>query len=221
MTGQSLGSAGAFLRFCGGSLLIGGVLAALLNSILTPLLPFDAGSIAVYTSTTLGIRLPLAALSVALTTVGCVGLYLAQAHRLRFGALAFLLAGAGGFMGFAAECVQFTLVRDLAFQAPETLERLEASDALSRYDLGFMIAVSTFAVGWIAVAVVTLRAGVLGRRGPLALIAGLFLLPILGGLAGLWGAVAGNIVLGAGWALLGLDLIRVAGASTSSPSGAD
>lgn len=211
MARQSLGAAEAFLRFSGNSLLIGGVLAALANLILTPLLPLDAGSIAVSTSTELAIRLWLAAISVALTIVGCVGLYLVQAHRLRIGALAFLLAGVGGLMAFCAECVQFTLVRDLAFQVPETLEKLESDGELSRYDLGFAIAVTTFAVGWLAVAIVTLRTGVLSRRGPVTLIAGMILVPILGGLIpGVWGAVAGNVVLGCGWALLGLDLRRSA-----------
>ena len=149
------GTSAAFLRFSGSSLLVGGVLAALLNLVLTPQLPIDAGTLAVSTSAAFGIRQPLAALSVALTIVGCVGLYLAQAHRLRFGALAFLVAGVGGLMAFCAECVQFTLIRDLAFQAPDTLEKLEGAGALSRYDLGFAIAVATFAVGWLAVAVVT------------------------------------------------------------------
>lgn len=206
MTKAPTDKADGFLRFSGSALFLGGVLAALLNLILTPMLPTDQGSIAVLTSTVLGIRLPLAAVSVALTTLGCVGLYLVQAHRLRAGALAFLIAGAGGLMAFCAECVQFTLVRDLAFEAPEVFERLESSGALRRYDFGFAIAVATFALGWLAVAAVTLRARVLPRRGPLALLAGLVLLPALGGLLGLWGAVAGNLVLGSGWALLGLDL---------------
>ncbi len=208
MTRPSLGAAEPFVRFAGSSLLAGGVLAALLNLVLTPLLPTDADSITVATSTALGIRLPLAAASVALTTVGCVGLYLAHAHRLRYGALAFLLAGVGGLMAFCVECVQFTLIRDLAFQAPETLERLQEAGELGRYDLGFAIAVATFAVGWIAVAIVVWRAGVLSRRGPLTLLAGVLLMPVLGGLIGVWGAVAGNLVLGGGWALLGSDLRR-------------
>ncbi len=211
MTRPSLGAAEGFLRFSGSSLLAGGVLAALVNLVLTPMLPLDEGSIAVSTSTVIVIRLPLAAVSVALTTVGCIGLYLAQAHRLRFGALAFLLAGAGGLMAFGIECVQFTLIRDLAFQAPDILERLESAGELSRYDLAFAIGVATFAVGWLAAAVVTLRAGVLSRRGPLTLIAGMLLVPVLSGLIpSVWGAVAGNVVLGSGWALLGLDLRRSA-----------
>jgi hypothetical protein len=197
------------IKFSGGSLLTGGVLAALVNAVLTPLLPTDAGSVAVFTSTAFGIRMPLAAASVALVTIGCVGLYLAQADRLRFGSIAFLVAGVGGMMAFCAECVQFTLIRDLAFEAPETLERLEEAGQLARYDLAFAIAVTTFAVGWLAVAVVTLRAGVLSRRGPIVLLLGMLLVPVLGGLAGIWGAVAGNVVLGAGWALLGLDLGQV------------
>jgi hypothetical protein len=203
-------SLAAFFRFTGGALFIGGALAALLNLTLTPMLPVESGSIAVSTSTVLLVRLSLAAVSVVLTTLGCVGLYLAQAHRLRFGALAFLVAGTGGFMTFAVECVQFTLVRDLAFEAPETLVRLQESGALSRFDLGFAIAVSTFALGWLAVAIVTFSAGVLSRRGPLTLIAGMVLVAALGALFGIWGAVAGNVVLGSGWAFLGWDLRRSA-----------
>ena len=199
-----------FIRFSGGSLFAGGVLAALVNAILTPLLPADGGSVAVVTSTAFGIRMPLAAVSIALVTVGCVGLYLVQADRLRLGAIAFLFAGIGGMIAFCLECVQFTLVRDLAFEAPETLEMLEESGRLARYDLGFAIGLATFALGWLAVAVVTLRAGVLDRRGPILLLLGMFLVPILGAAAGVWGAVAGNIVVGAGWALMGLDLSRTA-----------
>jgi hypothetical protein len=198
----------AFLRFSGGALLGGGLLAALLNLILTPQLPAGAGSVAVNTSIAFGVRMPLAAASVALTTLGCIGLYLAQAHRVRLGALAFLVAGIGGLMAFCGECVQFTLVRDLAFAAPETLERLEEAGSLVRYDTAFAIAIGTFTVGWLAVAIVTLRAGVLRRRGPATLILGMFLVPLLGAVAGMWGAVAGNVVLGSGWALLGFDLRR-------------
>ena len=190
--------------------MLGGALAALLNLILSPMLPVDAGSIELMTSTVLGIRLPLAAVSVALVTLGCIGLYLAQADRLRWGGLAFLIGFLGGLTAFAIEAVQVTLVRDLAFQAPEVLERLQSSGALVRYDVAFAIGAGIFVVGWLAVAAVTLRAGVLARRGPFALIGGLFLVPILGGLLGIWGMVAGNVVLGAGWVLLGLDLRRVA-----------
>ncbi len=210
MTHQSPDALRPFIRLSGTSLLAGGLLAALLILILTPMLPIEAGSIAVGTSVALGIRLPLAAASVALTLLGCVGLYLAQAQRLRLGGFAFLVAGIGGLMTFCVECVQFTLIRDLAFQVPETLKRLEDAGDLSRYDLGFAIAVGTFTLGWLAVAIVTLRARVLGRRGPLLLIAGMVLVPLLGGLLGVWGAVAGNVVLGGGWALLGLDLRRLA-----------
>lgn len=208
-----LGAAQAFVPFAGTSLFAGGLLAALLNLVLTPQLPTDGGSIAVMTSTAFAIRMPLAATSLVLVTIGCVGLYLVHAHRLRLGSVAFLVAGIGGMMSFCAECVQFTLIRDLAFQAPETLERLENAGELSRYDLAFAIAVAVFALGWLAVAVVMLRAGVLGRRGPWAFIVGMFLVPLLGAAGGVWGAVAGNVVLGGGWALLGLDLRRSASIS--------
>ena len=54
-----------FVRACGAALFAGGVLAATLNLVLTPLLPVDAGSTAVSSSLAFGIRQPLAAVSVA------------------------------------------------------------------------------------------------------------------------------------------------------------
>lgn len=198
-------------RFTGGCLLLGGVLAALVNLVLTPLLPTDGGTVAVSTSAAFALRMPLAAAVVALTALGLIGLYLVQAHRLRLGALAFLVAGIGSLMVFHTEVVQVTLIRDLALATPETLERLEREGRLGLYDLSFMVAVGTFTVGWLAVLAVTLRARVVDRRGPLTVLAALFLIPILGGLAGIWGAVLGNLALGAGWALLGHD-VRTAAA---------
>lgn len=201
----------AFVRFAGGSLLVGGVLAALVNAILSPMLPADDGSIAVYTSTAYGIRMPLAALVVALVTAGSVGLYLAQAHRLRFGALAFLFAGFGGLMVFWAEAAQATLIRDLAFGDAKALQALEEAGALIRWDVTFAVAAGVFMIGWLAVGVLTWRLGVLERRGAVLLLAGMFLVPLLGALAGIWGASVGNVVLGSGWALLGFDLRRSTG----------
>lgn len=196
------------IRIGAAALVAGGVLAGLINAILTPLLPADEGSVAVNTSTAFGIRMPIAAAVVVLLTLGCLGLYLRHADRLRFGALAFLIAGIGGMMAFGVESVQFTLVRDLAFAAPEMLEKLEDAGELRRYDLAFGIGAGTFAVGWLAVAILTMRLKVLPRRGPLTLLAGMFVVPILGGAGGLWGAAIGNLVLGGGWALLGVDLGR-------------
>ncbi len=200
-----------FIRVTGAALASGGLLAALLNLILTPQLPTDGGSVAVATSTAFGIRMPLAAASVALVTLGLVGLYLAQAHRMRWGSVWFLISGLGGMTTFCIECVQFTLVRDLAFNAPETLERLEEAGQLARYDLGFAIGAAIFFVGWIGVAIVTWRIGLLNRRGSIALLAGMLLALGLGVSVGIWGAVVGNAVLGAGWILLGLDLRRAIG----------
>ena len=55
----------------------------------------------------------------------------------------------------------------------------------------------------------TLRAGVLARRGPVVLLLGMFLATLLGALVpGMRGAVVGSVVLGGGWVLLGLDLRR-------------
>lgn len=68
MSNEDRGTIVSLTRFCAASLIAGGSLAALLNLVLTPLLPIGEGSIAVATSTALGIRLPIAAASVVLTT---------------------------------------------------------------------------------------------------------------------------------------------------------
>ena len=196
------------IRACGTALALGGLVAAGLNLVLTPRLPVSEGLSAVAASSAFGLRMPLAALVVVLTLAGCLGLYLVQAHRLRWGWLVFLITAVGSLMVFCIECVQFTLVRDLAFAIPDQLEQLDADGALSRYDTGFAIGGATIALGWIGVAGVTLATKAIARRGPLALLAGILLIPILGAAVGLWGAVAGNVVLGAGWFLMGLDLRR-------------
>src|SRR5262249_50639994 len=99
------------------------------------------------------------------------------------------------------------IVRDLARRAPEGLTALEAGPHPSLYDLGALIAITTFSVGWLALAGSTLRTGIPSRPAGGLVIAGFFAIPLFGALlAAPWGAILGNIILGSGWFWLGFRL---------------
>jgi hypothetical protein len=196
-----------FVRWTARALAAGGVLTALINLGLTPLLPAHAPYARTAASSLFLWRQALSALAAALLLAGSVGVYLRQAARAgRFGAVAFAVAFLGSALLFATEWAEVFLVRTLAVRTPEALTALEAGHGPTLYDLGAMAALGVFELGWIALAGWSLRAGVVSRRGPALVIAGLLVIPLLGAVAGTWGAVAGNVVLGAGWFVLGRDL---------------
>ena len=199
------------MRFCGSSLIAAGALAALANVVWTPRLPYSEGTVAVASSSAFFARMGLASASVALLALGVIGLYLAHADRLRLGAFTFLLAGFGCVLTFWLEFVQFTLIRDLATTIPQVFARIEGDGSLTAYDRAFAVSAGVFALGWIAMSIVILRQGLLPWRGPAAFLSGLVLVPVLGAtMPGLWGAVAGNVIVALGWVLLGVDLRAVA-----------
>jgi hypothetical protein len=195
-----------FLRWTGLALACGGALTFLLNASLTPLLPRGGSFVETARSSVFLWRQSAAALAVALLLFGSVGLYLRQAERAgRFGAIAFAAAFLGSALVLATEWTQIFDVRDLAFRAPDTLRALEAGRGPHLSDIGALIALGIFTLGWIALAVSTLRAGLLSRRAATLVIVGFFAIPLLGA-AGLWGAVAGNAILGSGWCWLGWEV---------------
>ena len=90
---------------------------------------------------------------------------------------------------------------------PKTLTTLQAGPGPSLFDVGALVAVGTFALGWVALAVVTLRARILSRGAAILVIAGFFATPSLQPLLpGVWGAVVSNSILGAGWFWLGYEI---------------
>jgi hypothetical protein len=185
------------------------MLTFLINAGLTPLLPTHAPFAETAASTLFLWRQSASALAAALLLLGSIGLYLRQAERAgRFGAVAFLMAFLGSALLLATEWNEVFLVRDLALQVPNALQMLDAGHHPSLYDLGAIISLGTFTIGWLALAVQTLRAGIFSRRAASLVIAGFLLIPLLGAV-GVWGVVLGNAVLGSGWFLLGCELRKM------------
>jgi hypothetical protein len=202
----------SFLRWSGTSLALGGALTLLINVILTPLLP-PGGHLADVAQTSLFLwRQSASALSVALLLLGSVGLYLTYAdHAGRFGAAAFALAFFGSALALCIEWSEVFLVRDLAFRAPNAVDVLDAGQGRSIFDIGSIFSVSAFALGWVLLAIASLRAG--GPRWASAgVIAGFLLNPILAAaLPGVAGPVLANVVLGSSLFWLGNHVRRGAG----------
>lgn len=198
------------LRWSGVGLAAGGALTLLINAALTPRLPAHAPFAETAASPLFVWRQGTSAVAAVCLLFGAVGLHLRQAARAGwFGALAFALAFLGGATLFAVEWGEVFVVHPLALAAPPALAALEpAHGGPGLYDIGSMIAFSAFALGWILLAIATLRAGVLPRAAAWLVIAGLFATPLLGAVLHVWGAVAGNAILGAGWCWLGLEVAR-------------
>ncbi len=199
-----------FARWSGTALIAGGVLTLFVNAILTPLLPHHVSFALTAASQVFLWRQSASAVAAAVLLFGCVGLYLRQADRAgAFGATAFIVAFIGNALLLAAEWNEIFLVRDLALRAPAALRALDSGRGPSLYDLGAMIPLALFTLGWLALAGSTLRTGILSRHAAGLVIAGLFAIPMLSAaLPRLWGAIAGNAILAAGWIWLGYDMRR-------------
>lgn len=200
----------SFLRSSGWALALGGALTFLINAVLTPFLPKNAVFSAVAVSPIFLWRQSSSALAAMLLLFGAVGLYLRQAKRGNwFGAAAFAMAFVGSALLVATEWNQVFDTRDLALRAPATLDALNSGRGMNLPDLGALIALVTFTVGWIALAAWTLHARIFPRLAAVLVIAGFFLIPVLHAvLPGSWGDGLGNGVLGAGWFWLGIALYR-------------
>ncbi len=197
-----------FIGWSGIALAAGGVLTVVINAALTPLLPSDASYAETAASTVFLWRQSLSALAAALLLGGSVGLYLRHTERAgRLGGVAFTLAFVGNALLLAHEWSQIFFVRGLALAAPAVLDKLDAAKGPSLHDVGALAALGAFAVGWIALAISMLFSGAYARRGPLLVIAGLFVGPLLSAaMPGAWAAILGSAVLGAGWIMLGHEL---------------
>ena len=198
--------------------LTGGSLIALINIGLTPLFTPDASFAELAASRVFAWRQGLAIVATLLLCLGSLPLYLGQAERTGvFGAIAFLLAFLGSAFMVAHEWNQFFFVRDLALHIPASLEALENVSGMTLFDISALVAVSTFTLGWIGFAASMLACRLYSRAGPIVLIAGFFLLPILGAtLPALWGQIIGNLLLGTGWVLLGRQLLLFAKAHNAA-----
>jgi hypothetical protein len=201
----------SFVRWAGAALAAGGALTLAINVGLTPFLPQHASFAATAASSVFLWRQSASALAVAFLLFGSVGMYLRQADRAGyFGGTAFVLTLLGTALVLATEWTEVFLIRDLALRVPDALRALDAGPRPSRYDLGAMIPIGTFMLGWVALAASTIRTLRTFRPAAGLLVAGLFSIPLLSAaLPGIWGAVLGNVILGSGWFWLGHDLYTV------------
>ena len=188
----------------------GGVLLIFVNAVLTPMLPLNVPFTEIMASDAFVWRLSIASLTVFLFMVGSPGLHTYQASASGlFGKVAFILTFLGCAFLFAHEWGQVFFVHSIAVAAPDALQAMEDAEGLNLYDLEAMLALSFFALGWLAFAVSMLVAKVFSRLGPALVIAGFFAVPILTAATSvIVGGALGNAVLGAGFILLGRDLIR-------------
>jgi hypothetical protein len=197
------------MRWTGVALACGGALTILVNIALTPLLPAHVPFAHSASSWVFLWRQGASAVAGACLLLGVVGIHLAQAGRSgRFGAVTFAVALLGSALLLATEWNEVFVITDLARRAPDALNALEGGRGLHRDDLGAMIALATFTLGWLGLALATLRAHVLPRPAAWLVIAGLCVIPLLGAAFGRWGAIAGNAVLGTGWCWLGWGVQR-------------
>jgi hypothetical protein len=196
-----------FCRWTGAALALAGLLTFLINVGLTPLLPPGAPYAETAASTVFLWRQSASSLVAVLLLFGSTGLYFRQTEQAgRFGVIAFILAFVGSALLLATEWGEVFLVRELALRAPNAVQALDAPPHPNLYDFGAIISFSFFTVGWLALAISTFRVRILSRFAAGLVIAGFFLIPLLGAL-GIWGAVLGNAVLGFGLFWLSRDLI--------------
>jgi hypothetical protein len=197
-------------RGAGLALICAGVLNVVTNSVLTPLLPRGASFAHTVASPAFAWRQSVASVCALLLLFGSVGLYLRLSERVgKPGAVAFGLAFCGSALLLGVEWSQLFDLRDFARRAPEALDALNAKHGLSFSDIGGLIVLSTFTIGWLALAGVTIWARSVSRMAASLVIAGFFLIPMLHPLLpGPLGAIVGNVVLGIGWMWLGVELWR-------------
>jgi len=195
----------AFIRWSGLSLAAGGVLTILINACLTPLMLMHRPFAETAASAMFLYRQSTSAVAVGLLLFGCIGAHLVHGDpRPRFGAVAFAMAFLGSALMLAWEWVDIFIIRDLAMRAPSALDILEKAPITSPYNLGALIPISLFTLGWIAFSIAVLRAKQLPRHAAALVIAGFFALPLLTAAIGpKWGGALGNAILGSGFVLLG------------------
>ena len=181
-----------------------------MNSVLTPLLPRGVSFAQTVASPVFAWRQSIASVCAALLLFGTVGLYLRQSQKAgKLGAVAFALGFCGSALLLGIEWAQLFDIRDFARRAPDTLNALNAAHGPSLSDIGGLVVLGTFTIGWLAIAAVTIWTRIPSRMAASLVLIGFFLIPILRPvLPGLLGPIVGNVVLGVGWTWLGFGLWR-------------
>ncbi len=150
------------------------------NVILTPLIEDSNAFVDIAQSDLFLLRMSSATLTAALMLLGTVGLYLFQsANSNKFTDLSFLLAFMGSALLLANEWNQLFTMRALAEQNPEAFIALDSSERMTSYDIGTITTLLSFTFGWTLFSIAMLKESVLSRLGPVGILAGFILTPVL------------------------------------------
>ena len=203
---------GKLIKYSGIALILGGLSFVITNVAISPFVDFKAPFSEMLTSSSFFYRMIFAALTVAFLLFGVIGLYLHhnQLERARlFRKVTFILAFFGSAFLFANEWHQIFVLPEIAKISPEVMDKLGSSDEIGNYFIGAMIALATFSIGWILFMVSLLVARKLKQLGPILVIAGFFIIPLISGIfTPVLGAIVGSISLGIGFSLIGIELIK-------------
>ena len=193
------------------SLVLGGGVAVLVHLVFTPMLPSAEGFAVVAASSAFLWRQSLSAVVAAFILLGVAEiLFRPERGAPRWAAPAAALAVLGSAILIAQEWGEIFIVRTLAFESPDALLRMDKAPDTSMYDLGAMLALGFYAVGILAMAVSALRTRDAEKFGPGLVIAGMFAVPLFTALShSVYGGIAGNLVMDAGWILWGLYRFKV------------
>jgi hypothetical protein len=201
---------GAFSWWTGLALCMAAVLTVGINALLTPMLP--QGSFAqVAASPVFLLRQSLACVAALCMLFGLIGLHVSRLGRVGFfGGLAFVVAVAGAAGLFSIEWNQTFTIRDFALHAPQALNQIEDAGGLTPFDIGAIAGASAFFLGWLLTAISLLLSNQYSKLSAALVLAGFIVAPLLSaiGIAGAWAAAGASLVIGAGWLLLGLQMMR-------------
>jgi len=196
---------------CAAVALIGaGFLNIVVNSVLTPLLPRSIPFAQIVNSSVFEWREGLAVACAALLLFGVVGLFLRHSRVSGKGTtIAFAMTFYGTALLLGVEWSQLFDVRDIARRAPDALNALNTARGMSLSDLGGLVVLGIFTIGWLALAIfLMIKARAMSRVASALVVVGILVILLLHPvLPRFLGAIVGNIVLGAGWAGLGYQLL--------------
>lgn len=200
------------IKYSGVALVMAGLFFIITNVVISPLVDFDAAFSEVLSSSVFQYRMIFAALTVVFLLFGVTGLYLHHNEIERasiFRHITFIIAFFGSAFVFANEWHQIFVLPEIAKMSPEAMEKLDSSENTGSYVIGAMIALVTFSIGWILFMISLLISRKLKRLGPILVLSGFFLIPIISGIiTPKWGGVIGTAVLGIGFCIIGFELIK-------------
>ena len=197
-----------FIRLCGVTLILGGIFFVITNSVLTPLINYDDPISDVARSSAFIYRMTAAAIAVGFLLFGSMGLFLFQIKNMDvFGFLSFIVVFFGNAFTLANEWYQIFVIPDLATIDSEALISLDKTAGFSLYNIGTMVALFTFTIGWILFCISMLRIGKIARLAPIMILTGLVGIPLVSLISTpAWGGTIGTAIMGIAFVLLGRDL---------------